>query len=107
MSQRYQYKLRKASTFHYDFALLGITTGVAGVLGIPAPNGLIPQAPLHTESLLIRDNDDNVVRCVEQRFTNSVQGLLILGTMARPFLICLGSVSYTHLDVYKRQVLEY
>lgn len=92
MAQRYQYKLTKASTFHYDFGLLGITTGIAGILGVPAPNGLIPQAPLHTETLLIYDDDGNIIRCVEQRFTNTVQGIMILATMARPFLVCLGLI---------------
>ena len=33
--------------------LLGITTFLSGLLGIPAPNGLIPQAPAHTKSLLV------------------------------------------------------
>lgn len=92
MAQRYQYKLKKPSSFHWDFALLGITTGISGVLGIPAPNGLIPQAPLHTESLLVRDSEGDVIRCVEQRFTNTIQGIMILATMARPFLICLGQI---------------
>ncbi|KAH3899603.1 related to Boron transporter 1 [Saccharomycodes ludwigii] len=199
MAQRSQYKLKKPSTFHYDYFLLGITTGIAGILGVPAPNGLIPQAPLHTESLLVWKNkryeidDDNCVelndgtintvirinsgnadenalakdiqhesswtlkkilgyktkstidtnistklvandetgdneinvfnatssgspnrkmeydtekekqhdtgtsdlyveRCVEQRFTNTVQGLMILGTMTRPLLVCLGEI---------------
>ncbi|EJS42054.1 YNL275W [Saccharomyces arboricola H-6] len=92
MAQRYQYKLKKPSSFHYDFALLGLTTCVSGVLGIPAPNGLIPQAPLHTETLLVRDTNQKVVRCVEQRFTNTFQGLMILGTMTRPLLVCLGEI---------------
>lgn len=92
MAQRYQYRLKKPSTFHYDFALLGVTTAVSGVLGIPAPNGLIPQAPLHTESLLVRDEAGEVQRCVEQRFTNTVQGIMTLVTMARPLLICLGEI---------------
>ncbi|CCF58047.1 hypothetical protein KAFR_0D03990 [Kazachstania africana CBS 2517] len=92
MAQRYQYKLKKPSAFHWDYALLGITTGIAGVLGIPAPNGLIPQAPLHTKTLLVHDRDMNVVRCVEQRFTNTVQGLLMIGTMTRPLLVCLGQI---------------
>lgn len=92
MAQRYEYKLKKPATFHYDFLLLGITTGIAGVLGIPAPNGLIPQAPLHTETLLVHDIDGNVVRCVEQRFTNTVQGLMMIGTMTRPLLVCLGQI---------------
>ncbi|SJM88093.1 probable Boron transporter 1 [Zygosaccharomyces bailii] len=92
MAQKHQYKLRKPASFHYDFALLGVTTGIAGVLGIPAPNGLIPQAPMHTEALLVRDIDGNVVRCVEQRFTNTVQGLMMIGTMTRPLLVCLGQI---------------
>lgn len=33
--------------------LLGITTFLAGLLGLPAPNGLIPQAPAHTKSLVV------------------------------------------------------
>ncbi|GMM57927.1 hypothetical protein DAKH74_045430 [Maudiozyma humilis] len=92
MAQRYQYKLTKPSSFHYDFLLLGVTTGIAGVLGIPAPNGLIPQAPLHTESLLVHDVDGSVIKCVEQRFTNTVQGVMMLGTMTRPFLVCLHQI---------------
>lgn len=92
MAQRHQYKLKKPSSFHYDFALLGLTTCISGVLGIPAPNGLIPQAPLHTETLLVRDSNQKVIRCVEQRFTNTFQGLMILGTMTRPLLVCLGEI---------------
>lgn len=45
--------MRKPPGFHYDFFLLGITTFIAGLLGLPAPNGLIPQAPIHTTSLLV------------------------------------------------------
>ncbi|SCU95306.1 LAMI_0F01926g1_1 [Lachancea mirantina] len=92
MAQRYQYRLTKPATFHYDFLLLGATTAVSGVLGIPPPNGLIPQAPMHTETLLVRDENGNVLRCVEQRFTNTFQGVMTLCTMARPFLICLGQI---------------
>lgn len=92
MAQRFEYKLKKASSFHYDFALLGVTTGISGVLGIPAPNGLIPQAPLHTESLLVYEEGGNVVKCVEQRFTNTFQGLMTIGTMTRPLLVCLGQI---------------
>ncbi|KAK5959811.1 Bor1p PWA37_002876 [Arxiozyma heterogenica] len=97
MAQKAQYRLTKPSSFHYDFLLLGVTTVVAGALGIPPPNGLIPQAPLHTESLLVLDENNHVVRCVEQRVTNTVQGLLMIATMARPFLICLGKIPQTVL----------
>jgi hypothetical protein len=53
MAQGSQYPLRKPPGFHWDFFLLGVTTFVAGLIGVPAPNGLIPQAPIHTESLVI------------------------------------------------------
>lgn len=53
MAQGTAFPLRKPPGFHYDFFLLGITTFIAGLLGLPAPNGLIPQAPIHTTSLLV------------------------------------------------------
>jgi len=59
IAQGSEFPLRKPSGFHWDFFLLGITTFIAGLLGIPAPNGLIPQAPLHTASLVVLGYDDS------------------------------------------------
>lgn len=53
MAQGSEFPLRKPPGFHYDFFLLGVTTFIAGLIGLPAPNGLIPQAPIHTKSLLV------------------------------------------------------
>lgn len=53
MAQGSEFPLRKPPGFHYDFFLLGVTTFLAGLLGLPAPNGLIPQAPIHTMSLTV------------------------------------------------------
>jgi len=53
MAQSADFPLRKPPGFHWDFFLLGVTTLIAGLLGLPAPNGLIPQAPIHTRSLLV------------------------------------------------------
>lgn len=53
IAQGTEFPLRKSPGFHWDIFLLGLTTGVAGILGIPFPNGLIPQAPFHTESLCV------------------------------------------------------
>lgn len=81
--------------------MLGLTTFVAGLLGIPFPNGLIPQAPFHTAALCVTrqvaDEDDTnkgkAIRVtdhvVEQRVSNFAQGLLTLGTMTGPLLIVL------------------
>ncbi len=57
MAQGAEFPLRKPPGFHWDFFLLGVTTFIAGLIGIPAPNGLIPQAPIHTTSLVIMGHD--------------------------------------------------
>ncbi|GAA6047562.1 hypothetical protein JCM3770_005809 [Rhodotorula araucariae] len=51
MAQSRGFPVKRPAGFHWDFFLLGCTTFVAGVIGLPAPNGLVPQAPMHTESL--------------------------------------------------------
>ncbi|QSZ35419.1 hypothetical protein DSL72_008289 [Monilinia vaccinii-corymbosi] len=103
IAQGTEFPLRKPAGFHWDIFLLGLTTGVAGLLGIPFPNGLIPQAPFHTESLcvtkLVADTDESgdskghlksvATHVVEQRVSNLAQGLLTLGTMTGPLLIVI------------------
>jgi len=102
IAQGTEFPLRKPAGFHWDLFLLGLTTGVAGLLGLPFPNGLIPQAPFHTQSLCVTrtvsDADDEankghtkrvVDHVVEQRVSNLAQGLLTLGTMTGPLLIVI------------------
>ncbi|KAI9843592.1 MAG: hypothetical protein M1838_002541 [Thelocarpon superellum] len=101
IAQGTEFPLRKPAGFHWDLFLLGLTTGVAGILGIPAPNGLIPQAPFHTAALCVTrqvvDEDEAhkgktetvVDHVVEQRVSNLAQGLLTLGTMSGPLLVVL------------------
>ncbi|KAJ4992813.1 anion exchange protein 4 protein [Stagonosporopsis vannaccii] len=97
IAQGTEFPLRKPAGFHWDIFLLGLTTGVAGLLGVPFPNGLIPQAPFHTTSLCVTrtstDEKGHTKRItdhvVEQRVSNLAQGLLTLGTMSGPLLIVL------------------
>lgn len=98
IAQGTEFPLRKPPGFHWDIFLLGVTTFVAGILGIPFPNGLIPQAPFHTQSLVVtrREVDEKTGKIsrvpdhvVEQRVSNLAQGLLFLGTMTGPLLIVL------------------
>ncbi|KAL2803067.1 HCO3 transporter family-domain-containing protein [Aspergillus granulosus] len=101
IAQGTEFPLRKPAGFHWDLWLLGLTTFIAGILGIPFPNGLIPQAPFHTAALCVTrnvaDEDDTnkgkTIRItdhvVEQRVSNLAQGLLTLGTMTGPLLIVL------------------
>ncbi|BGP12253.1 hypothetical protein JCM10213_000054 [Rhodosporidiobolus nylandii] len=53
MAQARGFPVKRPAGFHWDFFLLGCTTFVAGILGLPAPNGLVPQAPVHTEALSV------------------------------------------------------
>lgn len=97
IAQGTEFPLRKPPGFHWDIFLLGITTFVAGLLGLPFPNGLIPQAPFHTAALCVtktvQDEHGKTVRVndhvVEQRVSNLSQGLLFLVTMTGPLLIVL------------------
>lgn len=77
---------------------------MAGILGLPFPNGLIPQAPFHTESLCVTEvvqdepasNSNSkptfsfrAAYVVEQRLSNLAQGLLTLVAMTGPLLTVL------------------
>ena len=53
-----KYRTKKPSGFAWDIVLLGTTTIICGILGIPPANGLLPQAPLHSESLLHTEQND-------------------------------------------------
>ena len=106
-AQAKQYPLKKPGGFHWDFFLLGCTTFIAGILGIPLPNGLVPQAPVHTDSLTLYETDLQIIatdegegneirrpivrasKVVEQRISHFLKGLGIVGTMTGPLLIVL------------------
>ncbi|KAH0537583.1 hypothetical protein FGG08_005615 [Glutinoglossum americanum] len=47
-----RYGIQKPRGYAWDIVLLGTTTAICGMLGIPPANGLLPQAPLHSESLM-------------------------------------------------------
>ncbi|EGX45337.1 hypothetical protein AOL_s00170g44 [Orbilia oligospora ATCC 24927] len=112
-AQAKQYPLKKPGGFHWDFFLLGCTSFVSAVIGIPLPNGLVPQAPVHTDSLCVYQTDLQVIRTedvegeeirrpkvrilkvVEQRVTHVAMALLLFGTMSRPLLVVLGTMPRT------------
>ncbi|KAK4152170.1 boron transporter 1 [Chaetomidium leptoderma] len=106
-AQARQFPLKKPGGFHWDFFLLGCTTFVAGILGLPLPNGLVPQAPVHTDSLTVyktglriiptAEGEGTEIRrpvvraeaVVEQRVTHFLMGLALIGTMTGPLLVVL------------------
>jgi hypothetical protein len=104
-AQARQYPLKKPAGFHWDFFLQGCTCFVSGVIGLPLPNGLVPQAPVHTDSLTVYETrlqvtettDGEEIRTpkveatavVEQRVSHFLMGMAIWGTMSGPLLIVL------------------
>lgn len=105
-AQAKQFPLTKPSGFHWDFFLLGCTCFAAGIIGVPLPNGLVPQAPVHTDSCTVyeerrimrkeMDGEDNeavvpvkIVKAVEvkeQRISHFLMALAFVGLMTGPLL---------------------
>ena len=103
-----RYGTIKPGGFAWDIVLLGTTTALCGILGIPPANGLLPQAPLHSESLLhsVKDitavsstDDENTerkspdpeVRMVyEQRWSAFLHAGAILAFISPPLQLVLG-----------------
>lgn len=101
-----RYGTQKPGGYAWDVALLGCTTALCGILGIPPANGLLPQAPLHSESLMHTtyeevDSEDAsegdhapsrkpVSAVYEQRYSHFLQAGLIFAFVAPPLQWLLG-----------------
>ncbi len=100
-----RYGTKKPGGFAWDIALLGTTTAICGLLGIPPANGLLPQAPLHSESLIHAEREEfvstnaagervvefkEVDRVYEQRWSPFLQAGGILIFVSPPFQHVLG-----------------
>lgn len=101
-----RYGTKKPSGFAWDIVLLGTTTAICGILGIPPANGLLPQAPLHSESLMhtvrtefIAIDEKRQERRIEykehrevyeQRWSSFLQAAGILLFVSPPFQHVLG-----------------
>ncbi|CAI0629113.1 unnamed protein product [Linum tenue] len=53
MAQQKEFNIKKPSAYHYDILILGITTLICGLIGLPPCNGVLPQSPMHTKSLSV------------------------------------------------------
>ena len=104
-----RYGTRKPGGFAWDIVLLGTTTALCGILGIPPANGLLPQAPLHSESLMHTEMTERVTRLekaneksevkleiistrrvYEQRWSSFLHAAAILVFVSPPFQHVLG-----------------
>lgn len=99
-----RYGTRKQGGFAWDIVLLGMTTALCGMLGLPAANGLLPQAPLHSESLMHPEPEERTLmvdgeakteirpirRVYEQRWSAFLHAVGILLFVSPPFMHVLG-----------------
>ena len=99
-----RYGTRKPGGFAWDIILLGTTTALCGILGLPPANGLLPQAPLHSESLLHTEEEEvqvvvagenkvevrRIERVYEQRWSAFLHAGVILVFISPPFQLVLG-----------------
>ncbi|KAJ5191283.1 HCO3- transporter family protein [Penicillium cinerascens] len=99
-----RYGTRKPGGFAWDIVLLGTTTALCGILGIPPANGLLPQAPLHSESLMHTEKEEQSVivdgeekietrevrRVYEQRWSSFLHAGAIFLFISPPFMKVLG-----------------
>ncbi|KAI9772625.1 MAG: hypothetical protein M1840_000219 [Geoglossum simile] len=100
-----RYGIQKPRGYAWDIVLLGTTTALCGMLGIPPANGLLPQAPLHSESLMhtvkeevtamssdgvARTEIKEVKRVYEQRWSAFLHAGGILLFISPPFMHVLG-----------------
>ncbi|CUS09415.1 unnamed protein product [Tuber aestivum] len=91
-----RYNIKKPGGYAWDVALLGTTTALCGILGIPPANGLLPQAPLHSESLLHSEGVEvngeiKTIRTVyEQRWSHLLHAIGIMLFVSPPFMHVLG-----------------
>lgn len=51
MAQQKDFNLKNPSAYHYEIFVLGCTTLLCGLIGVPPSYGLLPQSPMHTKSL--------------------------------------------------------
>lgn len=99
-----RYGTKKPGGYAWDIVLLGTTTMLCGVLGIPPANGLLPQAPLHSGSLMhyvvespgTSEHGEEggsprpVARTYEQRYSHLAPAVLMLAFVSPPLQRLLG-----------------
>lgn len=99
-----RYGTKKPGGFAWDIVLLGTTTAMCGMLGVPPANGLLPQAPLHSESLMhtekqevrsvVNEEEEIDVKAVrrvyEQRWSTFLHAGAILAFISPPLQHVLG-----------------
>ncbi|XP_017216495.1 boron transporter 4 [Daucus carota subsp. sativus] len=101
MAQQKEFNLKKPSAYHYDIFVLGVTTLICGLLGLPPSNGVLPQSPMHTKSLAVlkkqlmrKEMVKGAKECIKNQGTSSE----VYGKMHAVFIEMDSSANTTSVD---------
>ncbi|KAJ4752545.1 HCO3- transporter family [Rhynchospora pubera] len=89
MAQQKEFNLKKPSAYHYDVLVLGFMVLMCGFLGLPPSNGVLPQSPMHTKSLVVLNRQllrKKMVQSAKDCIRNGASNEEIYGKMQEVFL---------------------
>ncbi|KAK7402323.1 hypothetical protein VNO78_14502 [Psophocarpus tetragonolobus] len=108
LAQQKEFNLRKPSAYHYDILLLGLTTLLCGLIGLPASNGVLPQSPMHTKSLAVLKKQlirRKMVKSAKESIRKKASKSEIYGKMQAVF-IEMDNCTDSHLAVKELEDLK-
>ncbi|OIW15839.1 hypothetical protein TanjilG_04374 [Lupinus angustifolius] len=89
LAQQKEFNLKKPSAYHYDILLLGFTTLLCGLIGLPPSNGVLPQSPMHTKSLSVLKKQlirKKMVKSAKESIRRKASNAEIYGNMQEVFI---------------------
>ncbi|KAL9323154.1 hypothetical protein ACSQ67_011207 [Phaseolus vulgaris] len=89
LAQQKEFNLKKPSAYHYDILLLGLTTLLCGLIGLPPSNGVLPQSPMHTKSLAVLKKQlirRKMVKSAKESINQKASNSEIYGKMQAVFI---------------------
>ncbi|KAF1882722.1 hypothetical protein Lal_00002902 [Lupinus albus] len=89
LAQQKEFNLKKPSAYHYDILLLGFTTLLCGLIGLPPANGVLPQSPMHTKSLSVLKRQlirKKMVKSAKESIRRKASNAEIYGNMQEVFI---------------------
>ncbi|KAG8487308.1 hypothetical protein CXB51_020956 [Gossypium anomalum] len=109
LAQQKEFNLKKPSAYHWDILILGITTFVCGLLGLPPSNGVLPQSPMHTKSLAVLNKQmirKKMVKSVKEGMKQKASQSEIYGRMEAVFIELDASPAHDSADKELRNLKE-
>ncbi|KAL2932398.1 Boron transporter 4 [Bienertia sinuspersici] len=85
LAQQKEFNLRKPSAYHYDILVLGFTTLLCGLIGLPPSNGVLPQSPMHTKSLAVLKKQ-KMVQSAKESLRKNATTIEMYGQMQDVFI---------------------